>query len=625
MPIISTVESRSKRGRLIQAGIIIVLTLGGITMIYPFLIMISGSLRSEMDSADISLVPAFLTNRDDLYRKFLETKYNQDVASLDRAHRRKDYNFEHAFVPKGVVRRRVEDMREFVEDSHFPRQWWVLGGIRGVRTVPENLRELRERLRTMFAADPTALGKALGSPGQSWSLVVMPVPTWLSQQFDFQDNVLYKTYFEMADESPLPQRDIVSITGSFLELRIYPVYGQASTRKYNAAHARAVANYHDFHLPQTVPGADQPQLRKEWIAFVENDLNPAFVALEGAASAHSYRTYLRAHYKAIGELNKAWGTDLSDFDGIGLPDGREWLHGARRQDYLAFLKTQPPEDFRLVGPEYAWQQWLKEKYHSLEAVNAAHQAQYASFSAAALPMAQLEYQYVAEHALSLKWTYATRNFVNVLDELVVQGRAFTNTILFCIFAIGLSLLINPMAAYAMSRFQLPGTYKILLVLMTTMAFPPMVMMIPQFILLRKLGLLNTFIALLLPLAANGYLIFLLKGFFDSLPQELYEAARIDGASEMRMFFQITLNLSKPILAVVALQAFTSAYLMFLYALVVCPDPSMWLISVWLYQFQQRASTGAVYASVLVASIPTLLMFIFAQRTIMRGIVIPMEK
>jgi multiple sugar transport system permease protein len=65
--------------------------------------------------------------------------------------------------------------------------------------------------------------------------------------------------------------------------------------------------------------------------------------------------------------------------------------------------------------------------------------------------------------------------------------------------------------------------------------------------------------------------------------------------------------------------------MFLYALVVCPDPSMWLISVWLYQFQQRANTGAVFASVLVASIPTLLMFIFAQRTIMRGIVIPMEK
>lgn len=153
----------------------------------------------------------------------------------------------------------------------------------------------------------------------------------------------------------------------------------------------------------------------------------------------------------------------------------------------------------------------------------------------------------------------------------------------------------------------------------------MVTLIPQFILLRQLGLLNTFIALVLPLLANGYMIFLLKGFFDSLPQELYEAARIDGASEARMFFQITMALSKPILAVLALGTFTGAYMMFLYPLLVAPDPDMWLISVWLFQYQQRASSAGVYASVVIASIPTLIIFLFAQRTIMRGIVVPTEK
>jgi multiple sugar transport system permease protein len=161
--------------------------------------------------------------------------------------------------------------------------------------------------------------------------------------------------------------------------------------------------------------------------------------------------------------------------------------------------------------------------------------------------------------------------------------------------------------------------------MGTIAFPPMVTMIPQFVLLRHAGLLNTFVALVLPLAVNGYMIFLLKGFFDSLPRELYEAADIDGAGEMRMFFQLTLSLSKPILAVLALGTFTSAYTQFLYPLLVAPDQDMWLLSVWLYQFQQRSSSGLVYASIVIASVPTLLIFLFTQRTIMRGIVVPTEK
>jgi multiple sugar transport system permease protein len=137
--------------------------------------------------------------------------------------------------------------------------------------------------------------------------------------------------------------------------------------------------------------------------------------------------------------------------------------------------------------------------------------------------------------------------------------------------------------------------------------------------------MNTFVALLIPLMANGYMIFLLKGFFDSLPGELYEAARLDGAGEVRMFFQFTMALSTPILAVLALGTFTAAYMTFLYAILVAPDEKMWLIGVWLYQFQQRSSSSAVYAAVIIASIPTFVIFLFTQRTIMRGIVVPSEK
>jgi multiple sugar transport system permease protein len=125
--------------------------------------------------------------------------------------------------------------------------------------------------------------------------------------------------------------------------------------------------------------------------------------------------------------------------------------------------------------------------------------------------------------------------------------------------------------------------------------------------------------------ANGYAIFLLKGFFDSLPRELYEAADIDGAGEWQKFWVITMNCSKPILAVIALGAFTGAYANFMYAFILCQDRDMWTLMVWLYQLQQFSSQGVVFASLLVAAIPTLVVFVLCQNVIIRGIVVPTEK
>jgi multiple sugar transport system permease protein len=158
-----------------------------------------------------------------------------------------------------------------------------------------------------------------------------------------------------------------------------------------------------------------------------------------------------------------------------------------------------------------------------------------------------------------------------------------------------------------------------------MAFPPMVTQIPVFIMLREMSLLNTFAALILPGLANGYSIFLLKGFFDSLPRELYESAALDGAGEWTMFWRITMSLSTPILSVIALQAFTVAYSNFMFALLICQDESMWTLMVWLYQLQQRTGQAVMYASLIIAAIPTFVIFAFCQKIIMRGIVIPVEK
>ncbi len=573
---------------MIHGSIIVVLLLGSLTMVYPFGVMLSGSVRSEIDEADLDLIPRFWIDDDTLYRKYLETKYNQDINAFNRAHAQRHFSFrDPAWDSSQTDPEQVRKLEDFLKQPDLPIHWQNLGGIYGVRTVPENLRELRSRLSERFDGDLDAFSRDVGAPVANWQAVVLAVPDWASRRYDHPGGAMFDAYFEMLNEAPPATRQLVSLTGRFLETMIYPQYGRSDTGEYNKHHTVALEDYADFHLPAAVPGEDQPQLRTEWIEFVNEELNPSFITVEGA-SQEQYDDFLA----------DTLGLQQSE----PLPDGKTWLSGPQRRHYQQFLESQPVENLRLVGPEYV-------------------------FGQAALPAAtaELEYNHVLDHVTSLRWTYTLRNYINVLDELVFQGRALLNTVIFCTLAIVLSLLINPMAAYAMSRFQLPSTYKVLLFLMATMAFPPMVTLIPQFIMLRQMGLLNTFVALVLPLLANGYMIFLLKGFFDSLPRELYEAARIDGASETRMFFQITMALSKPILAVLALGTFTSAYMMFLYPLLVAPDPDMWLISVWLFQYQQRASSAGVYASVVLASIPTLFVFLFTQRTIMRGIVVPTEK
>lgn len=623
MPIISKVEGRSVGGKLLYAAIILVLTLGGATMVYPFLIMISGTLRSEMDEKQLDLMPRYLVDREVLYRKFLETKYNQNVEFLNRAHGRASFSFVIAELPPPVNSAQSEDLRIFLTERHPPRHWATLGATAGIKTIPENLRELTVRLRRRYGGDLDRFGRDIGATVAAWDLRALRPPEWVSNRYDFEDNPIYEELFQLDSERDVAEKQWVSISGYFIETMLVPLYGRRNVDAYNKAHVNPVETLDRFVLPRRVPGEEEPALRHEWIEYVSRELNPSFIMLEGVPD-ELYQAFLRERYGDAAALSRAWGVPVENLEQIQLPRDI-WLSGARRVDYADFLHDQPVEHYLLTGPEFAWRDWLEQKYQTIEAVNAAHGTQLAGFDEAWLPVDQLEWRYVNDHPGSLRLAFATRNFINVFDALFVQGRAFINTTIFCILAITMALLVNPLAAYAMSRFKLPGTYKVLLVLMATMSFPPMVAMIPTFIMLRELNMLNTFWALVLPGIANGYMIFLLKGFFDSLPQDLYDAALIDGSGEIRMFFQITMALSKPILAVLALGAFSSAYMMFLYALIVCPAEEMWLLSVWLFQYQTQVSMGGMFAAVLVAAVPPLVIFIFAQNIIMRGIVVPQEK
>lgn len=626
MSILLPVEKKGWKGRLFLSGVTAVLILGGLTMLYPFLLMVSGAMRSEMDAADMQLVPAYLVDDVELVQKFLETKYNYDPVMLNRFRQERSYRFRDAQVPPVVHEPRMDDFVAFVLEAEMPVHWQILGGTvlrRGISCV--NHRHLVHALRQRFAGDLARYNVETGAPLQSWWQVSMPTPRWEEARTVLPADSLMAAYGEVLAESHPSERALVNLTGLFLERMVYPEFGMLQEERFAVAYGPEVGSYDTFVLPERVPPEWQARFRADWLRFVfDGHLNLSFVRSD--ATDAEYQAFVAGHFGTMDQLHVYWrDADYTSFADVQLPDDRAWVPDSRRAIYRSFLQSLPPESLRLVGPEYAWRQFLSDRYGSVAALSDAHAYDYSDWAACRFPLAELEKHMVLQHAGRLRWRYATRNFRIVAREMFVQGRPFMNTIIFVVLALLFALTLQPVLAYSLSRFQPPGTWKILFLFLATMAFPPMVGMIPQFLIIQRLQLLNTFVALLLPVMINGMLIFLLKGFFDSIPRDLYDAAMIDGASELRIFWQITMSMSKPILAVVGLQTFSAVWMMFMYPLIVCPAPEMHVLAVWLQQFQLHAPGTAVYASIILASIPSLLIFVFAQRTIMRGIAVPSEK
>jgi len=625
MSILTNVERKSARGRWFLAAVFAAVLAGGATMVVPFLLMLSGSLRSSMDISRLDMVPGFLRDDADLVRKFLETKYNFSPQLMNRYRRGRDYSFEQAAVPAETNPRLVADFAAFVTAPEMPHHWQVLGGTRLWNLMRSDvLAALQKRVRGHYGGDRTAFSRDVGAALTSWDRLELLTPDWTNPRYGYTPSPLYDHAFALMRERPPAERAPVNLSSAFLHDVIYPAYGASGVEAYNRAHIRPLPSFRAFHLPRRPPGPNQPRLRAEWLRFAREACHPSFVRAEVPAAA--YHAYLRRRFHDLSALRRHWpDAAAAAFEALALPDDRQWLFPAQAGIWRDFLATVDADRLYLVGPEFAWRDRLRALHGDVRAANAAYGTAWRDWSQCSMPLAELEARYVREHAGALRRRFATKNFRIVLRHVFVSGRPFYNTLVYVALALFFALTVQPLAAYALSRYRPRGMWKLIFLFMATMAFPPMVSTLPLFLGIKKLHLLNTFAALVLPVAVNGYLIFLLKGFFDSIPKHLYEAAELDGATEWQMFRHITMALSKPILAVVALNAFRLAWMSFMYPLIVCPDEKMHVLAVWLHQFQATAPTAAIFASILVASIPTLLVFLLTQGTIMKGIAIPAEK
>jgi multiple sugar transport system permease protein len=178
-----------------------------------------------------------------------------------------------------------------------------------------------------------------------------------------------------------------------------------------------------------------------------------------------------------------------------------------------------------------------------------------------------------------------------------------------------------MGAYALARLDFPGKRVVFGLIVSTLLVPPVVFLIPNYLIVQNFGWLDSILAITVPGAAGAFGIFFLRQFFVSLPVEIEEAARIDGAGDLRIFLQIVLPLARPALATLAVLTFLNNWNDFLWPLYVLLSPENMTLQPGLSMLQGafRTHFGIVLAGAVVASVPVLVLFGIAQRQIVESV------
>lgn len=221
-------------------------------------------------------------------------------------------------------------------------------------------------------------------------------------------------------------------------------------------------------------------------------------------------------------------------------------------------------------------------------------------------------------------TFTLSNYTTVLQKYPYLSWG-TNSLITAVAGTVLILILSSLAAYALGRFEFRGRKLIYGTIVTMLLIPIQAYMIPLYLMCAKIGLLNTYGAIIFPSAANVTSIFILTSFFKGLPRELEEAARIDGCGEFTIFARIMLPLSKPALSTVTILTFIANWNSFLWPMIAIRSDKMLTLPVGIAQFMGSVNSNAQFqygtalAACCMAIIPTMIVFLLLQRYFVEGI------
>ena len=216
--------------------------------------------------------------------------------------------------------------------------------------------------------------------------------------------------------------------------------------------------------------------------------------------------------------------------------------------------------------------------------------------------------------------FVAENYANALD-VIPLGRQYLNSAAVAVLVVLGQLLTSVLAAYALVFLRLRGRRFWFALLLSTMMIPWEAIIIPNYLAMAQLGLINTIAALALPYLAAGFGVFLLRQAFLTFPMELRDAARVDGVGNFGFLWRILVPLTRPTIAALGVWSFLSAWNMYFWPLLITQAPENQTIQIGIAQLQSVDvnDPGMVLAGVVLALLPTLLLVLFGQRFIVRGL------
>ncbi len=217
-------------------------------------------------------------------------------------------------------------------------------------------------------------------------------------------------------------------------------------------------------------------------------------------------------------------------------------------------------------------------------------------------------------------TWMFGNYPEVFKQIRF-GRYYFNSVLVAVWVTALQVSTSAFAAYAFSRLRWPGRDKVFLLYLATMMIPGVVLMIPNFWLMLKLNLYNSYAGLIIPAAFSAFGTFLLRQFMLTIPSSLDEAATIDGANELRVFTDIILPLAQPGLIVLAIFTFLGNYMSFFWPLVLIKDDALRTLPIGLLYFDSAygKQINLLMAGSVMSILPLIVLFIILQKYLVKGI------
>ncbi|MEK4976980.1 carbohydrate ABC transporter permease [Bacillus sp. FSL K6-6540] len=217
------------------------------------------------------------------------------------------------------------------------------------------------------------------------------------------------------------------------------------------------------------------------------------------------------------------------------------------------------------------------------------------------------------------------NYVNAVNMIPFIKYTW-NTVVIALMSVAGVVILSPLVAYGFSRIQFKGRNILFILMLSTLMLPMQVTMIPLYVVFNKVNLLNSNWPLVLSAwfgTGMAYNVFLIRQFFNGIPMELTESAKIDGASEFRIYAQIVLPLAKPALLTIGLFTFLGAWGDFQGALIYLNDQETWTLSIGLKQFirENGVAWGPLMAAATLFTIPIIVLYFFVQKKFIEGITI----